>query len=120
MLETTPVHTSAPEPAQMLGADASSVMPTEQPIFAARSRRRARAVNAAGGALAVFIVLWLVALVGGGTGFVHLPAWRTAVAAAPRSAHRVARVRRPTASPAHLTQATLVLHAIRHRRGVRS
>jgi len=104
----------------MFGACASSVMAPEQPVFVSRTQRRARAVNAAGGVLAVFIALWLAALVGGGTGFVHLPAWRPAVAAAPRFAHRLARVRAATASPTHQIQATVAPRAIRHRRGLRS
>jgi len=117
---TTTLDATVPEPGQMLGAEDSSVTPPEQPIFVSQTRRRARAVNAAGGVLAVFLVVWVVALVGGGTGFVHLPAWRAAVLAPPHLSHRLAHVRRRRARPTRLVQATVALHAMRHRRGLRS
>jgi hypothetical protein len=110
MSPTTPAQLS-PSPCAS-GSDGPGGL-SEQPIFAARTRRRARAVTAAGTVLAVLVVLWLLALIGGGAGFASLPAWRTPVAAAPAPPRAMARATAP--NRAHLIRAAAKLRQVRHR-----
>ncbi len=118
----TPALPRAIEAAPLPGTGGPTARTAESLIFVSDTRRRVRAVNAAAGLLAASIVMWLVALLGGATDFVQLPALRTSAAGLPSSLRRAARPRAPAAVKATAIQASVVLPAKRHRvrGGVRS
>ncbi len=119
MLQETPVDAGAPTSASL---GRSSAGPTEAMIFVSHTRRRVRAVNAAAGLLAVSITLWLVALVGGATNFVGLPALRASVPAPLSTRQRALRTHPSAAFQVSVMRAAIGPHPVRRhvRRALRS